>query len=150
LPRYLYILHKFVIIMLKNKWYLTKINSDSFNLSMIVLDSAYAIEQLIKNKNQPKYKEDLKKCIVLLNLLKKIASNQINNSNIDDKLLDTTVHELAISLSGIQISELDHHLSNVINALESQNYNHTDIDFFMKIYDAMNKGSREIVLSKIY
>ena len=47
--------------MQKNKWYLTKINSDSFNLSMIVLDSAYAIEQLIKNKNQPKYKEDLKK-----------------------------------------------------------------------------------------
>lgn len=136
--------------MLKNTWYLTKINSDNFNLSMIILDSAYAIEQLIKNKNQAKYKEDLKKGIVLLNLLKKIASNQISNLNIDDKLLDTTVHELAISLGGIQISELVYQLSNVIIALESQNYNHTDIDFFMQIYDAMNKGSREIVLSKIY
>jgi len=54
--------------MRKNKWHLTKINSDSFHLSMVALDCAYSIEQLIKNKNQPKYNEYLNSGILLLNL----------------------------------------------------------------------------------
>lgn len=132
--------------MQKNRWYLTKINSDNFNLSMVSLDSAYAIEQLIKNKNQQKYKDDLKRGILLLNLLEKTAINQISNPNKDDNLLDITVHELAKSLDSIQISELIVKLSQVINEINSENYVHNNIDFFLKIYDAVNKSSSVLVL----
>ncbi len=130
----------------KNRWYLKKINSDNFNLSMVSLDSAYAIEQLIRNKNLSEYKEYLKRGISLLNLLKNAASNQINNPNTEDKLLDRTVRELAMSLGSIHISELTIKLSCVINDIESKNYIHDDIDFFLKIYDAVNKSSSVLVL----
>ena len=118
--------------MRKNRWYLKKINSDNFNLSMVSLDSAYAIEQLIENKNQQKYKEDLERGILLLNLLKETAINQISNPNKDDNLLDITVSELAKSVGPIRISELIEKLSQAVNEINSENYSHDDIVFFSK------------------
>ena len=132
--------------MRKNRWYLKKINSDNFNLSMVSLDSAYAIEQLIENKNQQKYKEDLERGILLLNLLKETAINQISNPNKDDNLLDITVSELAKSVGPIRISELIEKLSQAVNEINSENYSHDDIVFFLKIYDAVNKSSSVLVL----
>lgn len=132
--------------MQKNKWYLTKINSDSFNLSMVALDCAYSIEQLIKNKNQSKYREYLNSGILLLNLLRNAASTQFTHSNINGELLDRTVRELTMSVGLTQISELTMELVCVINDIKLENYNHDNIDFFLKIYDAMNKSSAEILL----
>ena len=135
--------------MRKNRWYLKKINSDNFNLSMVSLDSAYAIEQLIENKNQQKYKEDLERGILLLNLLKETAINQISNPNKDDNLLDITVSELAKSVGPIRISELIEKLSQAVNEINSENYSHDDIVFFLKIYDAVNKSSSVLVLTSL-
>jgi len=49
-------------------------------------------------------------------------------------------------MGAIQINELTYQLSVLINELESQNYNLDNIDFFLKIYDAINKSSAKILL----
>jgi len=126
----------------KNIWYLKKINYDNFNLSMAALDSAYDIEQLIKNKNKL-YEEDLKKGISLLELIKNSALKQINDSN-NDKLLKEIVSELNKTLSK-KPSELIKKISDIINNINSNNYNVEQLNFFIDVYNAINKVSSEIL-----
>jgi len=123
----------------KNIWYLKKINYDNFNLSMAALDSAYDIEQLIKNKNIM-YEEDLRKGISLLELIKNSALNQINNSNPDDGLLNAIVSELDKILS-IKTSDLVKKIYNIINDIKSNNYNIDQLNFFISVYNAIDKAS---------
>ncbi len=128
----------------KNVWHLKKVKSNDLDLSMAALDSAYAIEQIIKNNNNKKYREDLKRGIALLNLIHKSALNQINTSDIDDELLDKIVLELSKLLS-IKVSELNVKTLNIIKALESNHYETHQKDFFINVYNAIENASGKIL-----